>query len=477
MIQITRVIPTLFDRREAQAYLATPDGGYRRAGPPLRLPVSVLHLEVGPPAVGLIALTDDGLSALRFTGEALVMEPLVEDPPILARTGRFFTSLELVHDLDGDGIEDVFVPTVDGIAIYLADETGLSDRPSQRVPAPRAPATDDGRPEQFSLPLPTVAWVNGDGLPDLIFREAVPGRGAIDVRLGAGGGRFEPLRKKPVDCHDRLTDLRLAVPAPGGYPWPASVTAFRDLDGDRVAEAVVRIEKSRGDSWRKEMKDAKRPINEYRFHRLNAESAVEPEPYFEERIVGHTMDFDVEDEDQRDSPFRLDQFVDLDGDGRDDLVTVTLGFSMFQVLKILTTKKLGIGFDFHVHAQQPDGSFREVPDLDLSEKLKIDLNQLEIGRFAQFAGDFDGDGRRDFVHLGRGKQVTIHRGGPGCVYPDRPDAVVELDEEPPELGLVRVEDLDGDGRSDIRITRPLESDDPDVTAPARLDLYLSGAVR
>ncbi len=153
---------------------------------------------------------------------------------------------------------------------------------------------------------------------------------------------------------------------------------------------------------------------------------------------------------------------------------MTLEFSIFQVVKILTTKKVSVGFNFHVYAQQADGSFREVPDLDLSEKLKFNLNNLKIGRFAQFAGDFDGDGRQDFVHLGRGTTITVHRGQPGCRYPKKPDLAIELDAELASLDLVRIEDLDGDGRSDIRITRPLPIDDPDVTAPARLDLYLSG---
>jgi hypothetical protein len=47
----------------------------------------------------------------------------------------------------------------------------------------------------------------------------------------------------------------------------------------------------------------------------------------------------------------------------------------------------------------------------------MDLNNLKLGSLAEFAGDFDGDGRADFVHLGRGKEVTIHRGQAGCRYP------------------------------------------------------------
>jgi len=480
MVQMMRVIPALYDRRQAWAYRAVDGGGYEVLGPPLDLPLSVLHMEVGPAGTALVCLTDEGIGRVRLDaaaegGPRLVIEPLVASPSVLAHTRRFYADLSLVHDLDGDDRADMLLPTRAGLAVHLATEAGLAAVPAAILPWPEG-LTDEPDPRRRRFVLPTVTEVNGDELPDLVFDAPRPDHEELEVWLGQGQGRFAPLRRESRDCHDRGSDLRLAGAAPGSFPWPANVAALRDLDGDGRAEAVLRIERARGDSWRKEMKDAKRPQYEYRFRALDAALDVEREPYFRMDVVGHTME-DSFDDDDGGSPFRLDQFVDLDGDGREDLVTVTLEFSVFQVIKILATKKIGIGFNFHVYAQQPDGSFREVPDLDLSEKLKFDLNNLEVGRFAQFAGDFDGDGRRDFVHLGRGKDVTVHRGQPGCVYPAHPDLVIPLEEEPPSLDLVRIEDLDGDGRADIRITRPRESNDPDLSAPARLDLHLSGAAR
>ena len=67
LVQMTTVIPAAFDRREIHGYLATAEGGYTSAGVPLEMPPSILHLEPGPAAVGLIALTDDGLSRLRYS--------------------------------------------------------------------------------------------------------------------------------------------------------------------------------------------------------------------------------------------------------------------------------------------------------------------------------------------------------------------------------------------------------------------------
>ena len=476
MVQISTVIPALFDRREVRLYRADPGGGYTLVGAPMELPTSVLHLEPGPPGMGLVALTDEGLSRLTIesSGDAamLRLDPVLADPPILAGTKSFYASLELVYDLDGDGVDDLLMPSWEGLAVYLGDGTGLVPEPAHRIELPGADRRSQHHTSRW-YPFPEVREINGDRIPDLVFRNGLGGSSAprLHVLLGTGGGNFAPLRREAVDCHDERSDLRLAAPEPGVDPWPRNLTALRDIDGDGRAEAVMSIERDRGDGLRKQIKDAKKPIQTYRFHELTDDLAVELEAYFELEVIGHTIEGSLEDES---FPFRMKHFEDLDGDGREDLVSVTLDFSIFQVVKILATKKISIGLDFHVYHQGEDGVFREVRDLDLSEKLKLDLNNLNVARFAQFAGDFDGDGRHDFVHLGRGTEITLHRGQPGCRFPKRPDLIIELEEAPPSLHLVKIEDLDGDGRSDLMITRPLPSVAADVSAPVRLDLYLSG---
>ncbi|MEM7356170.1 MAG: hypothetical protein AAF657_35470, partial [Acidobacteriota bacterium] len=241
--------------------------------------------------------------------------------------------------------------------------------------------------------------------------------------------------------------------------------------GDGVAEVVTqRSLAGDEDGMRKEMREAKRPPFRYRLFRTLGDLSMAPEPYLEFNATGYAFDGDS------DTPVP-GGFQDLDGDGRQDLVTLTLDFSLMQAVRVLTTRRISIGLDFHVWCQNASGEYRAVPGLDLSGKFKLDLNNFKVGQLSQFAGDFDADGKADFVQMGRGRDVTIHRGREGCVYPPEPDLLIRLKEEPRDLKLVQVRDFDADELTDLLVIQPQKVTEPGVTPPVRLDLYLSGGAQ
>jgi len=168
---------------------------------------------------------------------------------------------------------------------------------------------------------------------------------------------------------------------------------------------------------------------------------------------------------------------DLDGDGRLDLVTVDLHISITRLLGGLTMGRVTLPMDFRVWCQTAQGELKPVSGLDLSGSFRVDLASLTLRNLPSFGGDFDGDGRVDFVQLGRGKDVSIHTAGPGCRFPSKPDLQVKLRSEPEQLDLVQVRDLDGDRRADLMVIVPGRAPESGVTPPARLDLYLSGGAR
>jgi len=470
-VEITEVVPALFDTREARAFLAEPSGRYRPAGPPLALPTYVLSAEAGPGTHPVVALTDDGLSEIRLAGdpgqESLTLEPLLDEPCAFAGTGAILSDFHVLKDVDGDKVLDAVIPTTDGVAVHRGENGGFAAVASFRG---RLPGDDRsqilGRAERH-VPIPRVEDADGDGRADLVMLGLDSSPQWIAIARGLGEARFAAPRRIELACLGRPADQPAADEAKGDAPPQDSnrrVAWAGDIDGDGRIDVVARESVDTGKS---DMKQAKKPLMRYRLHHLKPDLSVDTKPYTQFDAEGWSFSGGFQD--------GVDlQFIDLDGDRRKDLVTITLDFSMFQALRALTEKKIGIGLEFHVVAQQKDGSFRLVPDQKLSEKLKLDLNRLEISRLGQFQGDFDGDGRVDFVHLGRGKDVTIHRGQPGGRYAEKPDLAITLEEEPEDVMLVRVRDFDADGRSDLAITRTLAPPEPGATAPARLELNLSG---
>lgn len=482
LVEVLTVVPTLMDRREVRVYLADGDGGYRLAGEPLPLPLDVLTLEAGPPGLPVVALTDGGVAELVLDAAsgALAFEPRLEERPVLAGTGSFLADLDLVRDVSGDGVDDLLLPAADGLAVYRGTGTGLEPRPAARVPYPRLAAEEepeggpsgdgdsgwdeDGWDEDDDwdfdgvrtteslardVPLPGVADVDGDGRPDLVFRtggqaervalQRPDGTFAPAVEVAAGEGSHgllgSPVHLGPVDAR------------PG-----AELVTAQHLGGDE-------------DGVREAMRQVRAPRQRLHVHALHG-LAPEPEPLRSFEVEGWVVSGD-------DLPLLPGGFLDLNGDGRSDLVTVTNDVSVLKAMKVLATKRLKLELTFHPWCQGADGAFRRAPGEPMSSVLLVDLNDLEIHQRSLFAADFDGDGRRDYLELGRPRRIGVHRGRADCSYPRRPDATVRLSDELRDLALAATLDLDGDGDADLAVTHPARVDEPGVSPPVRLDLYLS----
>jgi hypothetical protein len=456
LVEVLTIVPVLFDRREIRVFRGLAEGGFAPVGLVAELPLSVLSLEPGPPGIPVVALTDAGLAELVLDGSVPTFRPLVDDPPATAGTGAFLAGLGLVQDLTGDGVADVALPALDGLALYPGNGSGVASRPVSRTPPPEAEKAPIGT--RIDVPLPRVEDLDGDGLPDLHYRLARPGGGDSRryVRRNLGGGRFgEAVRigdggDEEADDGPGFAHLgRLAATG------PAAAIYLEELGPGEDA------------GLREEMEHAREPHSLLHARALGGDLQVRAAAGPESEIKGYLMS-------DEDADLPLPGGVqDLNGDGLADLVTVTNDISLMKAMAVLATRRLTLDLGFHTWCQQPDGRFVLAPGEPLESRLTINLNDLEIRRRSLFAGDFDGDGRADFVQLGRKKLVGIHRGRADCSYGERPDVEIRLSGELRSLALAEARDLDGDGLTDLAVTHPRPVGEAGVSAPVRLDVYLS----
>lgn len=371
-------------------------------------------------------------------------------------------------------------------------------------------------PEPQHPRLPEVRDLNGDGLAELVvmegehdFDSAKPRtilyRNLGDLRFAKAAVLVAPVVPQPAQAvgeHGALEGSASGGELPANDAWDREhggreewdreewddeqaareevasgrIVYVGDLDGDGQAVAVVRRELDRwgeDPSMRQEIRSFKAPLFEYRLYALTAGLTLGPQRHTFE-ASGYNFGGSQSSEDDE-VEFRLPGgFQDLDGDGRLDLVSITVDFSILPMLtRALVTRSVKVQMNFHTTCQAADGDFETVQGMDLSGQFKVSLRNSRVRHLSQFAGDFNGDGRADFVQLGRGRKVTIHHGQPGCKYPSEGDKTIHLERKPKHLGLLRILDLNGDAHADLYVVHPLEKPRKDRSTPVRVDIYLS----
>lgn len=127
LVEVMSVVDELLDRRELRVYPGRPDGagvGAQQAA--VDLDTSVHALATGHPAEPLVAVTDEGVAAVRLleedNGARLMLTPILASETSFAGGGRFYSELDLLHDLDGR------VGRPPGCGPWFRRRAGLVDR-------------------------------------------------------------------------------------------------------------------------------------------------------------------------------------------------------------------------------------------------------------------------------------------------------------------------------------------------------------
>jgi len=392
------------------------------------------------PAAELVLLTASGGALARWSGgrhvpdRSLALASLLansdDGPPVAAR---------VLFDLDGDGRSELLLPTLAGPTIHR-----FRERDIELATALESPAQVKYRLGRRATELaaatgrePSRRLVSEATTP-LLFVEDFDGDARLDV-VTITDNRVRVFRQRAdgsFAAKPAVDVERSAVPSGTERTgFGGEATSFGDLDGDGLADLIVL-------EWGA---DGERTKMDRHVYFARAGLAY---PELPDQIV------------RSESVFPDFEIVDLDGDGRRDLVIPYFHIAPSQAIKMLTQNSLRVQLRMFLlrengrFAQDEGKAFAKV-----DRRVVLDYH-LDVVRFLfgasgrppeHFAplittrGDFDGDGRRDLAtDDGRGALV-IRFGNAQADFASAPALALRF-----ESSLAHeLVDIDGDGRSDI----------------------------
>ncbi|MGH0035870.1 MAG: FG-GAP repeat domain-containing protein [Myxococcota bacterium] len=146
--------------------------------------------------------------------------------------------------------------------------------------------------------------------------------------------------------------------------------------------------------------------------------------------------------------------LDVDGDGRLELLRMSIAFSILEVIETLMSQEIDV--ELAIHRSDGDAPFASKPWSRRKVEVGWSFDTFRpIGFIPTVFDDWNGDGYTDFFSSGDGDAIEVHLGGPRNRYLKR-NGRQKLD----TAGVVQTGDLDRDGLTDFVLHDPHTVDAP-----------------
>ena len=371
--------------------------------------------------------------------------------------------VDVTHDLDGDGRDDLVTPAADGFWIATQSADGsFSDAVLLGAPEPHLDGHLYGDPRTYrdaGITAEHVPWYLGrvhgmdydrDGRRDLVFWNGA--RFALHRQDAAGGFRAAAETfdvEVPFDFDGayalgfQFDDA--GVPALllglGGRFEHRMLHGFRDLNSDGVADLVTlsvagrRLFTARG----------RFDIHFGRPTPGGTAFAAPPDATLETPGPAAGMA----------SGYATQRYLDLDGDGATDVGLASVDTGLRGMVRAMAGKSVTMDLALY---RQRDGAYADRPDV--ARRVRTPLAPFDR-RGVLFPtvliGDVTGDGRADLLAAERWDRLSIYLGVP---EPDllAAEPVHVAVEVPADERRALLADLDRDGRQDVVIHHPSDTE-------------------
>ncbi len=339
--------------------------------------------------------------------------------------------IRIVDDWEGLGSAKALAPSAQG-ARLIDLETGTSRvvplpiHASYRTEMPDLPQRE-GRwiVHEPRWPLLARADENGDGRVDLI----AVSRWAIWIyHTNEKGLPSQPTRRIPLAPFDEEAERE----------WALTYTRAEVLDVDGDDRADLLLSYIRGG------------INDGRTHTrlyLNRGRGFEP---------ASTPDGEHLIEDG----FSSFSFLDVDGDGHQEVLETTIEFGALQIVRFLLTRGAAMNIRLLTLDPEAEGGWRARWEDSIG--FKIDFDEGAVTGLVPGLGDWNGDGHLDF-YVPDGADAIEFRLATPAASRDAPlqfGSAGDAQPVPLRSGQSRIVDLDGDGLDEIIAFDPRAIDEP-----------------